>query len=27
LVFFALTIGVGIQYFYEDYHHPITTPL
>jgi hypothetical protein len=27
LVFFALTIGVGIQYFHEDYHHPITTPL
>ena len=27
LVFFALTIGVGIQYFHEDYHHSITTPL
>jgi succinate dehydrogenase hydrophobic anchor subunit len=27
LVFFALTIGVGIQYFHEDYHRPITTPL
>jgi hypothetical protein len=27
LVFFAINIGVGIQYFHEDYHRPITTPL
>ena len=27
LVFFALTIGIGIQYSHKDYYHPITTPL
>ncbi len=27
LVFFALTVGIGIQYSHEDYHRPITIPL
>lgn len=27
LVFFALTIGIGTQHFYEDYDCPATTPV
>ena len=27
LVFFALTIGIGTQHFYEDYDCPATNPL
>jgi hypothetical protein len=27
LVIFALTIGIGIQHFYEGYDRPATTPL